>query len=51
MSLQKINPQTFKTVEDLSSKMELQPPALFIVPRHVLGGVGYTPPSDQLSTC
>ncbi len=28
--------------------MELLPPALFIVPRHVLGGVGFTPPSDQL---
>ena len=23
--------------------------SIFIVPRHVMGGIGYTPPSDQLN--
>jgi predicted dehydrogenase len=47
MSSKKSNPNTIKRRSFL--KKGVAASSLFIVPRHVLGGVGYTAPSDQLA--
>src|SRR6056300_1041718 len=47
MSFKKSTPKLLKRRDFV--KNSLAASSLFIVPRHVLGGVGYTAPSDQLA--
>ena len=45
--MQKSNKQKMKSRRDFIKKAAIAS-SIFIIPRHVLGGVGYTAPSDQL---
>jgi len=47
MSFKKSTPKLLKRRDFV--KNSLAASSIFIVPRHVLGGVGYTSPSDQLA--